>query len=615
MTKKQKKELKKIILSSVFFIAAFFIEEVKIYFLSLSAIFSAIAFLICGYKSIARAFKNLVRLNPLDEHLLMSVASIGAFCIGEPVEGAAVMLFYQIGELFQSIAVAKSRKSIASLAAIAPEFACVLRDGEYKNANPDEVVIGDKLLIKPGEKVPVDCKVIEGNSDVDKKAITGESMPESVSEGDIILSGSVNLSGAIYATATSTYVNSTVSKIIELTESMSSKKSKYESFIHRFALVYTPIVVCAAVILAVVPSIFLGNWSEWIRRALTFLVISCPCALVISVPLAFFAGLGNASKYGILIKGSNYLEALSLSDTAVFDKTGTLTSGGFFITEVNPEDISEEELLKLVASAEFYSNHPIKDAIQKEYEGELISLQNAEELSGMGILAKSCDGVVLVGNQRLLEKYNIEYVKNTSLGTAVYVAQGGKFLGSVTVSDKLKDNAQKALQNLKKSGIKKIVILTGDKKEAALFISEQVGADDVKYELLPQDKVSEMEKIIKNSRGKVLFIGDGINDAPVMAMADVAISMGQIGQSAAIESSDIVLTDDNLEKISSAIKISKRTVMCAKTNIIFSIGVKVLVLVLGTLGLTNIWMAVFADVGVCVIAILNSIRLLSQKIK
>lgn len=615
MTKKQKKELKKIILSSVFFIATFFTEEVKIYFLSLSAIFSAIAFLICGYKSIARAFKNLVRLNPLDEHLLMSVASIGAFCIGEPVEGAAVMLFYQIGELFQSIAVAKSRKSIASLAAIAPEFACVLRDGEYKNVNPDEVVIGDKLLIKPGEKVPVDCKVIEGNSDIDKKAITGESMPESVSEGDIILSGSVNLSGAIYATATSTYVNSTVSKIIELTESMSSKKSKYESFIHRFALVYTPIVVFAAVILAVVPSIFLGNWSEWIRRALTFLVISCPCALVISVPLAFFAGLGNASKYGILIKGSNYLEALSLSDTAVFDKTGTLTSGGFFITEVNPEDISEEELLKLVASAEFYSNHPIKDAIQKEYEGELISLQNAEELSGMGILAKSCDGVVLVGNQRLLEKYNIEYVKNTSLGTAVYVAQGGKFLGSVTVSDKLKDNAQKALQNLKKSGIKKIVILTGDKKEAALFISEQVGADDVKYELLPQDKVSEMEKIIKNSRGKVLFIGDGINDAPVMAMADVAISMGQIGQSAAIESSDIVLTDDNLEKISSAIKISKRTVMCAKTNIIFSIGVKVLVLVLGALGLTNIWMAVFADVGVCVIAILNSIRLLSQKIK
>ena len=615
MTKKQKKELKKIILSSVFFIAAFFTEEVKIYLLSLSAIFSAIAFLICGYKSIARAFKNLVRLNPLDEHLLMSVASIGAFCIGEPVEGAAVMLFYQIGELFQSIAVAKSRKSIASLAAIAPEFACVLRDGEYKNVNPDDVVIGDKLLIKPGEKIPVDCKVTEGNSDIDKKAITGESMPESVSEGDIILSGSVNLSGAIYATATSTYVNSTVSKIIELTESVSSKKSKYESFIHRFALIYTPIVVCAAVILAVVPSIFLGNWSEWIRRALTFLVISCPCALVISVPLAFFAGLGNASKYGILIKGSNYLEALSLSDTAVFDKTGTLTSGGFFITEVNPEGISEEELLKLVASAEFYSNHPIKDAITKEYTGELIPLKNPKDLSGMGICAENDDGVVLVGNQRLLEKYNIEYVKNTSLGTAVYVAQGGKFLGSVTVSDKLKDNAQKALQNLKKSGIKKIIILTGDKKETALFISEQVGADDVKYELLPQDKVSEMEKIINNSRGKVIFIGDGINDAPVMAMADVAISMGQIGQSAAIESSDIVLTDDNLEKISSAIKISKRTVMCAKTNIIFSIGVKVLVLVLGALGLTNIWMAVFADVGVCVIAILNSIRLLSQKIK
>lgn len=614
MSKKQKKELKKIILSSVFFIAAFFTEDVKIYFLSLSAILSAIAFLICGYKSIARAFKNLARLNPLDEHLLMSVASIGAFCIGEPVEGAAVMLFYQIGELFQSIAVAKGRKSIAALYDIAPEFACVLRDGKYKNINPDEVVIGDKLLIKPGEKIPVDCKVLEGVSDIDKKAITGESMPESVSAGDAILSGSINLAGAIYATATSTYVNSTVAKIIELTENVSSKKSKYESFIHRFALVYTPVVVCAAVILAVVPSIFLGNWSEWIRRALTFLVISCPCALVISVPLAFFAGLGNASKYGILIKGSNYLEALSSADTAVFDKTGTLTSGGFFVTEINPVDITEEELLQIVASIEFYSNHPIKDAIQKEYTRELIRLENVKEISGMGISAESVDGVILVGNLRLLEEYNIKYVKNTSLGTAVYVARGGKFLGSIIVTDKLKDNAHIALQALKKTGIKKIVILTGDKEETARFVCAQVEADDVKYELLPQDKVSQMEKIINDARGKVIFTGDGINDAPVMAMADVAISMGQIGQSAAIESSDIVLTDDNLEKISSAIRISRRTMRCVKTNIIFSIGVKVLVLALGALGLTNIWMAVFADVGVCVIAILNSIRLLSQKI-
>ena len=614
MSKKQKRDLLKIAASLVFFVASFFTSKINIGAVSLSFVFSFIAFLVCGYKSIARAIQNLARLNPLDEHLLMSVASIGAFFIGEATEGAAVMVFYQIGELFQSIAVSKSRRSIAALADIAPDFACVLHDGEFVEVNPCEVLLGDELLIKAGERVPVDCVVLKGTSDIDTKAITGESMPVSVSAGDKIASGSINLSGVIHATAQSTYKNSTVAKILELTEAVSSKKSTYESFIHRFALLYTPIVVCSALVLAIVPSLFLGNALEWIRRALTFLVISCPCALVISVPLAFFAGLGKASANGILIKGSNFLEALSQADTAVFDKTGTLTSGGFFVTEINPVNMEKDALLQIVASAEFYSNHPIKDAILTEYNGEFLPFKNTQELAGMGIVSEYDNTTVLVGNARLMEKYDVSYEKTSSLGTALYVAQDGTFLGSITVSDKIKENAKSALQNLKKSGIKNIVILTGDKKEAAQSVCDELLADEVMSELLPQDKVAAMEKIKRHARGKVIFTGDGINDAPVMAMADVSISMGQIGQDAAIEASDIVLPDDNLDKIYSAIRISKKTVMTAKANIIFCIGVKILVLILGALGLTNIWAAVFADVGVCVVAVLNSVRLLSNKI-
>lgn len=611
MTKKQKRELRKIIISAVFFVAALVLHNIHI----LSMILSAIAFAVCGWQSVVRAIKNLVRLNPLDEHLLMSVASIGAFFIGEPVEGAAVMVFYRIGELFQSVAISKSRKSIAALADIAPEYANVLRDGSYIEVSPEEVAAGDKILIKPGERVPVDCKVSEGSSDIDVKAITGESVPLTVKEGSEIFSGSVNISGVIYAEALSNYKNSMVSKILELTENVASRKSKYETFIHRFALVYTPIVVGAAVLLAVVPSLILGNALEWIKRALTFLVISCPCALVISVPLAFFAGLGRASANGILIKGSNFLEALSCVDTAVFDKTGTLTSGEFAVTEINPIDITTEELLKIAASLENYSNHPVSMAIKKEYKGELIEIKNVRELAGLGVCSESDKGMLLAGNIHLMQEYNINCEVVSSVGTVVYVACDGEFLGTITVSDKVKENAKSTIDKLKKLGIFKVAILTGDKKETAQKVASDVGADEVRSELLPQDKVAAMEEIIKGSKGKVMFSGDGINDAPVMAMADVSLSMGQVGQDAAIEASDIVITDDNLEKIPAAIALAKRTVSIARANIIFSIGVKAAVLILGALGITNIWAAVFADVGVCVIAVLNSVRILKENHK
>ncbi len=610
MSKKQKRELKKIVISAVFFVAAIFTKNIIFFVVPLSVVFSAIAFLVCGTESVARAIKNLVRLRPLDEHLLMSVSAIGAFFIGEAVEGAAVMLFYRVGELFQGIAVSKSRKSIAALADIAPKYAYILVDSEYVKTEPCNVSVGDRLLIKAGEKIPVDCTVVEGTSYIDTKAITGEEAPFSVGVGNEIVSGSVNLSGVLYATATKTYENSTVSKILELTENVSSRKSNCESFIHRFALVYTPIVVGAAVLLAVVPGIFLGNPLEWVRRALTFLVISCPCALVISVPLAFFAGLGRASSMGILIKGSSFLETLAKADTAVFDKTGTLTSGGFFVTEIF--GANKEEILQLAASAESFSNHPISCAVKDAFKGNLLEVDNIKELSGMGVCAQSDAGTILVGNKRLMNEYGIAFNEPDAVGTAVYVAKDNEFLGTIIVSDKVKENADIAIKELKKSGVKATYILTGDKLSAAEAVQKKVGADKVYAELLPQDKVAVMEEIMKKSKA-VIFSGDGINDAPVMTMADVSISMGQLGQDAAIEASDVVLTDDNLEKIPKAIAISKKTVAIARANIVFSIGVKLLVLVLGALGLTNIWAAVFADVGVCVIAILNSVRLLREK--
>ena len=610
MTRKQRRELKKIIIALVFFIAAFFTKNVEF----LTVILSGVAFFVCGYKSIVRAIKNLVRLNPLDEHFLMSIAAIGAFFIGEPVEGAAVMVFYQVGELFQSIAVSKSRKEIAALADIAPEHACVLREGEFVTVSPKEVNEGEIILIKAGERVPVDCKITEGNADIDTRAITGESVPLAVTVGDKILSGSVNINGVIKASVVEVYKNSTVAKILELTENVSSRKSTYESFIHRFALVYTPVVVVLALLLAVVPSVIFKNPLEWIRRALTFLVISCPCALVISVPLAFFAGLGRASALGILIKGSNFLETLAQADTIIFDKTGTLTKGEFSVTNICPTEVSKEELLKICASAERYSNHPVSQAILEEYSGELLEVKNVCELAGMGILAESNEETILAGNKHLMEEYNISYEPSCDNGTVVYVARNGKFTGTVAVSDKIKENAKDVILQLKSAGIKKTVILTGDKKESADVVAGVVGADEFFAELLPQDKVKKTVEIMKESFGKVVFCGDGINDAPVMAMADVAVSMGQIGQDAAIEASDIIITDDNLEKLPRAICLARKTVTVARVNIVFSIGVKVAVLILGALGVTSVWAAVFADVGVCVIAVLNSIKILLRKL-
>jgi len=612
MTKKQKKLFRTIIIASVFFILAFFVKDILFLNISLSFMLSAVSFLICGSKSVARALKNLARLNPLDEHFLMSVAAIGAFFIGEPQEGAAVMLFYQIGELFESIAVSKSRREISLLTDIAPQYANILSGENYIQVSPDKIKENDKILIKPGERIPVDCIVDEGTSDIDTKAITGESLPQSVSCGDTRISGSINLSGVLYATAKVSYQDSTVSKILELTEKISEKKSKYESFIHRFSLFYTPIVVSLAVILAIIPSLFLGNPLLWIKRALTFLVVSCPCALVISVPLAFFAGLGRASSYGILIKGSCFLELLNRVDTAVFDKTGTLTTGGFYVTEVNPEGISKEELLMYAASSEIYSNHPVSKAVINEFCGDAIEVFDVCEEAGLGICAKSNYGTIYTGNIKLMQKYGILCESIDSLGTVLYVALNNKFLGTIVVSDKVRKNAKDAIAKLKKQGIKNIYILTGDRESVAKDTAAKVGADGVFFELLPQDKVYHMEKIMEKRKG-VLFCGDGINDAPVMALSDIAVSMGQIGQAAAVEASNVVLYDDNLEKIPLAIKISKKTISIVRTNIVFSIGIKVLVMILAAFGITGIWAAVFADVGVCIIAILNSIRILKKK--
>lgn len=611
MSKKQKKELIKILVSGALFIASLFTKNINIA-LSLSLILSLVAFLICGADVLKKAFKNIIRLNALDEHLLMSAAAIGAFLIGEHIEGAAVMIFYQVGELFQSVAVAKSRKSIATLWDIVPKCANVFKNGEYIKVSPEGIAKGDRLLIKPGDRVPVDCEVLQGTSHIDTKAITGESVPKDVGAGDKILSGCININGVLFATAIAEYKNSTVAKIIELTENVSSRKSTYESFIHRFALVYTPVVVALACLLAIIPSVIFGDVIVWIKRALTFLVISCPCALVISVPLSFFAGLGRASSCGILIKGTSYVEMLAHADTVIFDKTGTLTYGELFISDIKAKNVSEEELLKIAASVEGFSNHPIAEAIKKSYKGEVFPIENVKELPGLGICAKNGDGMIYAGNYRLMQEKGIAADENKEDKTTVYFAKEKIYLGAVTFGDKLKENAQSVIASLKQSGIKKVCILTGDKEAVAREVTQKLGADSVEYELLPEDKVKKAQEIMQKQK-RVIFVGDGINDAPVMALADVSVSMGQLGQDAAIEASDVVLTDDNLAKIEKAIKISKKTVGIARANIVFSIGIKALVLTLAAFGFTGIWAAVFADVGVCIIAVLNSMRMLLNK--
>ena len=577
-----------------------------------------IAYIIVGLEIVRKALRNIFRGKVFDENFLMTVATVGAFGIGEFPEAVAVMLFYQVGELFQSYAVDKSRKSIASLMDIRPDYANIEKDGKVLKVDPDDVKIGDIIIIKPGEKVPLDGIVIEGNTSLDTKALTGESLPREVTPGDEILSGSINISGLVKVKVSKEYGESTVSKILDLVENASSKKSKSENFITKFAQYYTPIVVIIAVLLVVVPVIFFGGeFSDWIYRALSFLVVSCPCALVISIPLSFFGGIGGASKMGILIKGSNYLEAIASTEIIVFDKTGTLTEGIFEVQKVNAKDIDENDLIETAAYAECYSNHPISISVKRAYGKQIdkSKIKSTEELSGRGIVAIINGKNVLVGNEKLLNENNIEFEKNNDIGTILYVAIDKKYVGNIVIADKIKEDAKDSIMSLKKSNIKQAVMLTGDRKAVGENVAGILGIDKVYTELLPDGKVEKVEELLKekSEKGKLAFVGDGINDAPVLALADIGIAMGGLGADSAIEAADIVLMTDEPSKIVDTIKLSKKTMKIVKENIIFAISIKVLVLILSAIGISTMWEAVFADVGVSIIAILNALRVLNVK--
>ena len=575
-----------------------------------------ISYIIVGFEILRKAVRNIFRGKVFDENFLMSVATIGAFGIGEFPEAVAVMLFYQIGELFQSYAVDKSRKSIASLMDIRPDYANIYRDEKIEKVNPEEVKIGDTIIVKPGEKIPLDGTIIEGTTTLDTKALTGESLPREAKEGDKVLSGCINLNGVIKIKVEKEYGESTVSKILDLVENASSKKSKSENFITKFAKYYTPIVVIIALILAIIPPLFItgATFSDWVYRALSFLVVSCPCALVISIPLSFFGGIGGASKMGVLIKGSNYLEALSNTEIAVFDKTGTLTKGVFEVQKIEPVGISKEELLKISAYAENYSNHPISKSIKQAYNKKIDEKQisNYEEISGLGISAKINNEEVFVGNEKLMQKENIEYEKCKDIGTILYVAINKKYAGYILIADEIKKDSKQTIEELKKNGIKQTVMLTGDKKEVGESVAKEIGIDKVYTELLPTDKVQKVEELLKTktAKGKLAFVGDGINDAPVLALADIGIAMGGLGADSAIEAADVVIMTDEPSKIIKSIKLSKKTMKIVKENIIFAIAIKILVLILAALGISTMWEAVFADVGVSIIAIINALRAL-----
>ena len=578
-----------------------------------------IAYIIVGLEIIKKAVRNIRRGKIFDENFLMTVATIGAFLIGEFPEAVAVMLFYQIGELFQSYAVDKSRKSIASLMDIRPDFANVERNGKITKVSPEEVKIGETIIIKPGEKIPLDGYIIEGKSSIDTKALTGETIPLDVEKGKEVLSGSINLNGVLKVEVKKEFGESTVSKILNLVENASSKKSKSENFITKFATYYTPIVVIIAVFLAVLPPVLLedANFSEWVYRALSFLVVSCPCALVISIPLSFFGGIGAASKMGILIKGSNYLEQLSNLETVVFDKTGTLTKGTFEVQKIEAIGISKEELLKITAYAESFSNHPISLSVKRAYGKEIDEkqIEKTQELSGLGIEAIIDNKCVLVGNEKLMKEKNIKYSKSNDIGTILYVAVNGEFKGYILIADEIKKEAKKTIEDLKKNNIKQTVMLTGDRSSVGQDVARKLGLDEVYTELLPTEKVEKVEKLLKekSKKGKLVFVGDGINDAPVLAISDIGIAMGGLGADSSIEAADIVLMTDELSKIVDAIKLSKRTMKIVKQNIIFAIFIKILVLILSAFGISTMWEAVFADVGVSIIAIINALRVLRVK--
>ena len=610
---KNYKEGIKIVIAFILFIIALVINFPNEW---INKVLYIIAYLIVGFEIVLEAIENIFKGKIFDENFLMSIATIGAFAIGEFPEAVAVMLFYQVGELFQSYAVDKSRKSIASLMDIRPDYANVKRNNEISKINPEEVKIGETIIVKPGEKIPLDGKIIKGNSMLDTSALTGESLPREVKENDEVLSGCINQNGLLEIEVTKEFGESTVSKILDLVENASSKKSKSENFITKFAKYYTPAVVIIAVFLAVIPTLVIegAEFTDWLYRALTFLVVSCPCALVISIPLGFFGGIGGASKKGILVKGSNYLEALSNSEIIVFDKTGTLTKGVFEVQKIEPVGISKEELIKYAAYAESYSNHPISVSIKKAYGEEINTnlISKTEELSGRGVVAIIEDKEVLAGNEKLMQEKNIKYTKCNEVGTIVYIAINKEFAGYIVISDEIKEDSKKAIDDLKKNNIKQTVMLTGDRKDVGESVAKELGIDKVYTELLPDGKVEKVEQLLKEKteKGKLVFVGDGINDAPVLALADIGIAMGGLGADSAIEAADIVIMTDEPSKINTAMKISKKTMRIVKQNIIFAIGIKIAVLILSAFGLSTMWEAVFADVGVSVIAIINSLRAL-----
>lgn len=611
MTKKEKKNLIRIIISGLLFALSFIFKTKYVVFGIL-----LVSYIIIGYDVLLKAFRNIKRGKIFDENFLMSIATIGAICISDMREAVAVMLFYQIGELFQSYAVNKSRKSIIELMDIRPDYANVIRNGKHEKVDPNEVNIEEIILVKPGEKIPLDGVIVEGKSLLNTVALTGESVPRSVKENDEVLSGCINNEGILKIKVTKKFGDSTVSKILDLVENASNRKSKSEAFITKFAKYYTPIVCGIALVVAIFPPLILKeSFNTWIYKALSFLVVSCPCALVISIPLSFFGGLGASSNIGVLVKGSNYLEALSNVDIVVCDKTGTLTEGVFKVQEINAVGISNEELLKMTAYAESFSNHPISISLKEAYGKKIDSskVTKAREIVGKGIYAKVLGKDVYVGNDKLLKELEIKIDKVNKTGTVIYTVIDNKYCGYILISDKIKEDSYKMIKSLKKNNIRKIVMLTGDRENISKSISNELKLDEYYAELLPQDKVSITEKIMHEKDGNLLFIGDGINDAPVLALSDIGVSMGSLGSDAAIEASDIVIMTDEPSKISDVIKISKKTMKIVCENIVFAISIKIAVLILSLLGIATMWSAVFADVGVSVIAILNSLRILNVK--
>lgn len=621
MNKKQKKMLSRIVISVILIIILNFLP-VKGY---LKFVLYMIPYFVIGYDILLKAWKGILNRQVFDENFLMAVATVGAILLGDYTEGVAVMLFYQIGELFQSYAVGRSRKNISELMDIRPDYANVEgENGRLEQIDPDEVEVGSVIIVRPGEKIPIDGIVLEGKTTLDTVALTGESVPREIQEGDEVISGCINLTGMLKIQTTKEFGESTVSKILELVENASSRKSKSENFISKFARYYTPAVCYGAVALAVLPPVFRmiflqasPEWGEWVLRALTFLVISCPCALVISIPLSFFAGIGGAGNAGILVKGSNYLEILSQTKYVVFDKTGTMTQGVFEVSGIHHAQLPEEQLLEYAALAESYSTHPISLSLRKAY-GKPVDksrVTDVEEISGNGVMAK-VDGIpVAAGNAKLMKRLNMDYVQCRSAGTVIHMVVDGEYAGHILISDRLKPGAKEAVKELKKAGVRKTVMLTGDMKNVAEQVAQELGIDEVYSELLPADKVTKVEELlaVTGKNEKLAFVGDGINDAPVLSRADIGIAMGALGSDAAIEAADIVLMDDDPRKIAKAIKISRKCLRIVYENIIFAIGVKIVCLILGALGIAGMWAAIFADVGVMVIAVLNAVRTLSVK--